>query len=162
MPLLEGKCLTEQSPAPGAQLSALWRVNDPTEVWENRDIGRTVFSAMAARPEMTESLILDRACASQDTLGWWLCWESRPRQSSLMQDCMHRKVQGKKMPTRSHTGSVLWEYCSPLWAHRSWAECSYQFGNRGLNIQVCPQGVPMLALAVLKLDLVGASRTQPA
>lgn len=112
MPLLEGKCLTEQSPAPGAQLSALWRVNDPTEVWENRGIGRVVFSAMAARPEMTESLILDRACASQDTLGWWLCWESRPRVLWCRTVCTE-----KYRARRCLKGVTLAQCCENIAAH---------------------------------------------
>lgn len=104
---LEGKCLTEQSPTPGAQLSALGKVNDARKVWDNRGIGRAAFSSTAARPEMTEPLILDRSHASQGTLGWWLCWESRPRQGSSTQGMCTGKYQARRC---LKGGTVAWCY----------------------------------------------------
>lgn len=112
-------------------------------MWGNSGIGSEVFPAMAPRPGMTESLILDSSHASRGTLGHWLYWGSRPRQSSLVQNCIHAEVWGKKkMPKRSRSGSVLQEYCSLLQAHISFAGCSHQFSNRGLNTQFCPWSSP--------------------
>lgn len=106
MPLLEGKCLSER--VQHLELSCQpWGGGMTQGRCEKTEALGGLHSATTARAAVTESLILGRSQASQGTLGWWLCWESRPRQGSLTQDCMHREVQGKKKPKRRHNVLVL-------------------------------------------------------